>query len=106
FQVPGDSSIRIPFGTGVPGKATTSIVLQGNLSSSATGPLAQTLTSAQPLTLAGGAPATLSTPLNSLADSNGKYAPGDSIVIQGTTGNGTAVHTSLALTGGPPATTT
>jgi flagellar hook protein FlgE len=105
FQVPSDNRIHIPYGTGVPGKATTSITLQGNLSANASGPVAQTLTSAQPFTVSGGGAAALTTPLNSLADSNGKYAAGDSILIKGTTINGTPVSTSLPWSAGPPETT-
>lgn len=46
FQLPGDSNIRIPYGTALPAKATSSVILTGNLSSDAAGtPKAQTLTS-------------------------------------------------------------
>src|SRR5438552_5546473 len=80
FQTAGGTSIKIPFGTGVPGKATSNITLQGNLSAGATGPLAQTLTSVQAFK-AGGVAATTSTALNSLDDNAAQYVNGDSIVI-------------------------
>lgn len=35
FQTPQDNRINIPFGTGVPGQATTTVSLQGNLSANA-----------------------------------------------------------------------
>lgn len=107
FQVVGDSSIRIPFGSGIPGNTSTNVVLEGNLSANALGPLAQTLTSSQPFKVTGtNAPADLTTPINSLADSSGNYVAGDVIRIQGTTVGGTAVDTTLTLSGGPPPTTT
>jgi flagellar hook protein FlgE len=105
FQTSGDNSIKIPYGTGIPGKETGTITLQGNLNANAVGPQAQSLTSVLPF-LAGGAPATLSTLLNSLDDSNHNYVGGDQILIHGTTVGGTAVNTSLTLSGGPPPTTT
>jgi flagellar hook protein FlgE len=106
FQTPGNESINIPLGTGIPGKASTTVILQGNLSANAVGPLAQTLTTAQPFT-AGGAPATLGPPatlINSLDDSNHKYQAGDQIVISGTRVDGTPIPAGTALTfsGNPP----
>lgn len=107
FQTPGDNSIKIPYGLGIPGKATTNVVLQGNLSANATGPLQQALTTAQPLK-AGGAPATAATLMNALDDSNHLYAAGDKVLISGTRVDGTSVPAGTALTiaGGPPPTTT
>src|SRR5713226_330040 len=78
FQVPGDNRIRLPFGTGIPAKATTTVTLQGNLSANAVGPLAQTLTSSQPF-MSGGVPATGATLLNALSDNTTPYVAGDSI---------------------------
>ena len=99
FQTAGGTSIKIPFGTGVPGKATSNITLQGNLSAGATGPLAQTLTSVQAFK-AGGVAATTSTALNSLDDNAAQYVNGDSIVIAGVRADGTSVpaNTTLAVT--------
>ena len=70
--------------------------MQGNLAATATGPLAQVLTSNQPF-LSGGAPATGATLLNSLSDNTTKYVAGDTITIQGTTAAGTAVNTTLSV---------
>jgi flagellar hook protein FlgE len=94
FQVPGDTSIRIPFGTSIPGQATGLVTFKGNLSATAVGPLAETLTSVQPLEQAG-VPATGATLLNAL-DSNGiNYVPGDQIQITGTDVDGTPVNATF-----------
>ncbi len=103
FQTSGDNSIEIPVGTSIPGRATTTIALQGNLSATAVGPLATTLTSSQPL-LAGGAPATNATPLNSLDTNPVDYVAGDQILITGTN-NGAAINATLTVAN-PPANTT
>jgi flagellar hook protein FlgE len=103
FQTPGDNSIKIPFGAGIPGKVTSNIVLQGNLSANASGPLAQTLTSAQPFR-AGGNPATTATPLNSLDDNSVSYVAGDTLVIQGVRVDGTPVPPNTTLTLSPTST--
>jgi flagellar hook protein FlgE len=101
FQTPGNNDIRIPVGTVIPGAATTNVVLQGNLSTSATGPLPQTLTSAQPFK-SGGAAATATTTLNSLSDNTAPYVAGDSLTLQGFDAAGNAVNTTLAV--GPAST--
>lgn len=84
FQTSGNNDISIPTGTGIPGNATSNIVLQGNLSANAVGPLAQTLTTGQAFT-SGGAPATTATLLNSLTDSVAPYpaGPHDHLQLQG-----------------------
>ena len=96
FQTSGNEDIKIPNGTEIPGQATTMITIQGNLPATAVGPLAQTLTTTQPFTSGGGA-ATGTTLLNSLDDNTAKYQTGDSIQIQGTAANGTAVNTTLSV---------
>jgi flagellar hook protein FlgE len=101
FQTAGNDNILIPIGTGIPGKATANVNLAGNLSAQATGPLAQTLTSASPFQ-SGGAPATAATTLNSLSDNISPYQAGDSIVLSGTTTTGTTVNATLPV---GPATT-
>jgi flagellar hook protein FlgE len=54
FQTPGDSNMRIPYGTALPAKATSSVTLTGNLSSDAAGsPKAQVLTSSMTYTMDG-----------------------------------------------------
>ena len=103
FQTAGNNNINIPIGTGVPGSATTDVTLQGNLSASATGPIAQVLTSAQPFTSAG-APATLTTTLDSLTDNVAPYGVGDTIVLQGTDAAGNPVNATISVdptTSGP-----
>ncbi len=98
FQAPDIKDIRIPFGAGIPGQATQSVTFTGNLSANTTGPLAQTLTSPQPL-LAGGAPATAATPLNGLDGNTVPYAAGDQLTIQGTARDGTAVNATFPVAG-------
>jgi flagellar hook protein FlgE len=101
FQTSGDNNIKIPVGTGVPGSATTNVVLQGNLSTSATGPEAQVLTSVGAFTSAN-VPATLATTLNSLDENSTPYIVGDTITLTGTTAGNTAVNVTVPV---GPATT-
>src|SRR4029077_20573744 len=96
FQTPGDNDITIPVGTVIPGTATSTVNLQGNLSAAATGPLAQVLTSTQPFQ-SGGSPATAATTLNSLGDNVSPYALGDTITLQGVDGNGAAFNVSVPV---------
>ncbi len=96
FQTPGNDSINIPIGTGIPGKSTATVSLQGNLSANAVGPLFQVITSATPLR-SGGVPATLATPLNSLDTNLVNYIAGDSLVLQGTTHTNTAVNVTIPI---------
>ena len=107
FQKAGNDDILIPVGAGVSGSATSSVILQGNLSTTAVGPLAQVLTSAQAFKAAGSPPtaASLLTTLNSLSDNTSAYvgqngdSRGDSITLQGVDGTGTQVNASLAVDG-------
>lgn len=101
FQTPGNGDIRIPLGTGIPGNVTSSINLQGNLTASAIGPLAQQLTTAQPMK-SGGVAATLATTLNSLDNNIVDYQVGDQIQIQGVTAINTTVTFNVPV---GPATT-
>jgi flagellar hook protein FlgE len=101
FQAAGNGDIRIPLGTGIPGNVTSIVNMQGNLTAAAIGPLAQQLTSAQPLKTAG-APATLTTTLNSLDNNLVDYIAGDKIQIQGVTALDTSVTLNLPV---GPATT-
>lgn len=96
FQTVGDNDIKIPIGVGIPGRATTNIQFQGNLSANAIGPLAQTLTSSTPFRT-GGAPATAATLLNNLDDNPVNYVAGDQIRIQGATTNNTPVNVTMAV---------
>jgi flagellar hook protein FlgE len=97
FQTAGNSSIKIPIGTAIPGKATTTIDFQGNLAATAQGPAAQVLTSSQPF-VTGGVAATATTALNSIDDNTAPYVAGDQLLIQGTTVNNAMVNTTLNLT--------
>jgi flagellar hook protein FlgE len=103
FQTPGNDDIQIPIGTGVPGAATSNVVLQGNLSTSAVGPLAQVLTSTQAFTTGSPPqPATASTTLNSLTDNMTPYVAGDTLNLQGNDATGAAVNVSVPV--GPAST--
>lgn len=104
IQTPGDSSIHIPFGMSIPGRATESIELKGNLSTAAVGPLAETLTSSQPFAAAG-SPATAATPLSSLDSNLGAYVDGDQIQISGTDADGSAVAATFTYGAGNDGTT-
>lgn len=104
MQVPGDTSINIPFGMSIPGKATEAISFKGNLSAAANGPLAETLTSNQPFTAAGAA-ATAATALNSLDSNLVNYANGDVIQISGSDADGTAVSATFTYGAGNDGTT-
>ncbi|MBX9678466.1 MAG: flagellar hook protein FlgE [Gemmataceae bacterium] len=101
FQTPGFSDIRIPIGAGIPGRTTTKITLQGNLSTSAVGPREQLLTSAQPLRV-GGVPATAATLLNALDDNPIDYVAGDSLKLTGVNAGNIAVNATVPV---GPATT-
>jgi len=96
FQTAGNDGIQILLGQGIPGKQTANVTIQGNLSADAKGPLAQTVTSAQPFT-AGGAAATATTPLNSLDDNTKAYVQGDVINITGQTVTGVAVNATFTV---------
>ena len=67
--------MKVPIGSSIPGKATSTIAFQGNLDSLAGGPLAQTITTDQPFTVSGAAAQTSDT-LNSL-DGAVAYQTGD-----------------------------
>jgi flagellar hook protein FlgE len=98
FQTQGDADIRVPLGTSIPGRATTTANINGNLKSGLSGPRAKVLTSLKNWT-AGGAAATAATPLNSLDDLQSAYIPGDTITINGTETNGTSFSATYTVTG-------
>jgi flagellar hook protein FlgE len=98
FQTPGNNDIRVPLGTALPGNATSNISLDGNLTASAVGPLAQRLNTSLPLTT-GNAPATLSTLLNNLDNNPVNYIAGDAIQILGTTATNTSVAANFSVDG-------
>ena len=97
FQVPGDASIHIPWGAIIPGGATTTAGLRGNLPSTADGPLAQVTSSFAPWTVGGTAVAATDT-LNSLDQNTVDYIAGDSITISGTDHDGSPISTTLSVT--------
>ena len=98
FQTAGNNDILLPTSSEIPGAATSNVVLQGNLSASSTGPVAQVLTSAQAFTTAGGAAATSATTLDSLSDNIAQYVNGDSLTLQGVDGDGNAVNVTVPVT--------
>jgi len=89
FQLPGDNRIALPRGVSIPGRASETIAMSGNLSSLATGPISQEFSTQAPLTSAG-IPATAATLLNDLDDNTVDYVIGDQILILGTKPDGTA----------------
>lgn len=98
FQTPGISDIRIPLGMTIPGSATQNVSFNGNLNSSASPPIAEVLSSGQPLTYGGGA-ATASTQLNSLDQTTVPYVAGDKIQITGSRVDGSPFSAMYTLTG-------
>lgn len=96
FQSPASSSIRVPIGASVPGKATTTTNLRGNLSPSSRLATTQVLETANPLT-SGGNPAVATNLLNSLDSVTSPYISGDSILLSGTNRQGTAFSATVAV---------
>ncbi|QDU40220.1 Flagellar hook protein FlgE [Maioricimonas rarisocia] len=96
FQEPGDPFIQVPLGTTVPGQATSTGHLSGNLSSSADLPTEETLTSSNPF-LSGGSAATGSTLLNDLDSSIAPYMAGDEVMFAGTEADGTPVSVTISV---------
>ncbi|MFG0335322.1 MAG: flagellar hook-basal body complex protein [Maioricimonas sp. JB049] len=94
FQDPNDTHIMVPLGTTVPGQATSTGHLSGNLSASADLPSEQTLTSSNPF-LTGGSPALGGTLLNDLDNSLMPYAPGDQLMFAGTEADGAPVSVTI-----------
>jgi len=91
FQVPGDSSIRVPYGVALPAKATSEISVSGNLSSDATGaPRAQVLTSSLQYTYDGGREATDAVELDQLNQFSGGSPLNRTIKVSGYHPDGTA----------------
>ncbi|MEL7497697.1 MAG: flagellar hook-basal body complex protein [Planctomycetota bacterium] len=95
FQLAGDQRINVPLGATVPGEATTTASLFGNLPSNSLPALTEVLTTAAPLT-AGAIPATLTTLINDLDINVSDYLAGDQIDISGTNADGSSFSTSLA----------
>ncbi len=86
FQTPGDTSIRVPLGMNIPGNATSSVSLTGNLAAES---LTDTL-----ITKAfqsGEIPAEADTLISDLDGNIPAYAVGGQIVIAGTDVNGDSI---------------
>jgi flagellar hook protein FlgE len=87
FQVPGDDNVYVPKGVSIPGQITTELMVEGNLSSSSTGPLAREVITNTPFR-EGGLPATLTTLLNDLDNNITNYTGTDKILIGGRKSDG------------------
>lgn len=96
FQVAGSNSIQIPLGATVPGNATSEAVISGNLSAAATGAVPQVLDSTTPL-LSSSVAATNSTLLNNLDLVTTPFQSGDTLTVQGTDADGTAIAVQVAV---------
>lgn len=97
FQVPGDSSIRIPLGAAVGGQGTDLVNIAGNLKAGSTGPVERQLLSFRAWTVAG-VPATATTPLNQLDGLTRAYVSGDQIQVVGAEANGNPISASFNVT--------
>lgn len=96
YQEPGDSSIKVPLGAVVPGKATATAKFSGNIPSAAKPPAAEILSSRAPFKV-GGVNATSATLLNNLDKNSIDYVAGDSIDIAGTNPDGSSFSGSFAV---------
>jgi flagellar hook protein FlgE len=100
FQTSGDNRIFVPIGSALPGEVSSAVAASGNLSSRATGPVAQTIRTLAAFTTGGGTAATASTLLNDLDSNAVDYVAGDALAISGNDhdGSGPAI-TSLSVDG-------
>lgn len=98
FQTAGSNSIQIPLGATVPGRASTTANVSGNLSAAASGSLPQILESTTPL-LAATAPATSGTLINDLDLVTSPFSGTDMLLIQGTAADGTSVNFQFPVDG-------
>ena len=97
FQVPGDSSIRIPLGATIGGQGTDVVNIAGNLQAGLTGPIARQLQSFSAWTV-GGVPATATTELNQLDGLTQAYIAGDLIQIVGAESSGIPISANFNVT--------
>ncbi len=83
------SGLIIPLGSASQATATTQVVMDGRLDSGTGLAAAGAVVTSQPLSTAGGTPATASTLLADLVDANGLplFSSGDSLTVQGTKGD-------------------
>lgn len=91
FQTPGSSSIRIPFGASVPGRATTRVDVRGNLSAGDEPGTMHVLSMSEIFTVSGGAAATGSTLFNDLEIVTSPLIGTDGLLLSGTNHDGTDV---------------
>ena len=98
FQIPGVNDIHIPYDVAMPAKATTEIVVAGNLSSDATSSTinAQVLTSNIIFTYGNGTNATETTQLDLLDQYSGTLSSG-TLTFSGFDKDGTAFDSGLTL---------
>lgn len=114
FQVPGDSDLHIPYDVAIPAKATSQIVVAGNLSADAgnSTPQAQVTTSNVSYTYDSGTAATATTEIDQFdqfsggGESDGQLSAGQSgtITISGYQPDGKAFSSGLTFTVNPDTT--
>ncbi len=98
FQTPGNSEIHVPYDVAMPAKATTQVVVSGNLSADAAFAVTQTqvITSDLAYTYNNGTSATSATLIKDLDQYSGTLTAG-TITISGYDKDGTAFDTGLTL---------
>ncbi|MHC4508255.1 MAG: flagellar hook protein FlgE [Planctomycetota bacterium] len=98
FQAPGNSEVHVPYDVAMPAKATTGIVVSGNLSADAAFATTQTqvITSDLTYTYSSGTAATTATEIDQLDQYTGTLTSG-TITISGYDKDGTAFDTGLTL---------
>ncbi|WP_437206698.1 flagellar hook protein FlgE [Planctomicrobium sp. SH664] len=97
FQTAGNTNIQIPIGAAIPGAATKSITVTGNLPYNGAAPTTEVLESSPWTT--GSAAAVEGTLLNDLDFITTPFQAGDTLTISGTDVDGSAVSVSLAVNG-------
>jgi len=98
FQTPGDSEVHVPYDVAMPAKATSQVVVSGNLSADAAFAVTQSqvITSNLAYTYNGGTAATDDTEIDQLDQYSGTLTAG-TITISGYDKDGTAFDTGLTL---------
>jgi flagellar hook protein FlgE len=91
FQNPSSSDIRVPYDQALPANATTTVYYNGNLSADQTTPTLNQLRAGMDYTTASGAGASTDTRLSNLLEGGSTLVDGDSIVVNGTRRDGSAV---------------
>lgn len=114
FQIPGISDLHIPYDVAIPAKATSEIVVAGNLSADETysSPQAQVISSNLSYTHDNGTAATATSEIDQFdqfsggGESDGQLSAGQSgtITISGYNPDGTALSSGLTLTVNPDTT--